>query len=161
MKKTILLLATTAVGRVRFGSGHISGPSNMDEIYEAVHVSGQRDTVSLLRQGLRARPELGSSQPYYPCDCPTWSPGLDRAIRRQENRNQAWRPLGLHRDRGKQMGRMIIAGMAALSREMCSSRPPSVLPDEIVSMKHNGFWVPVSRSPPYKVTLRCCVGHSL
>ena len=40
--------------------------ASMDQIYDAVHGSASRDTVSLLRQGLRARPELGSSEPYFP-----------------------------------------------------------------------------------------------
>lgn len=40
--------------------------ASMDQIYDTVHATGQRETVSLLRQGLRARPELGSSEPYYP-----------------------------------------------------------------------------------------------
>jgi len=40
--------------------------ASIDQIYEAVHQSGARDTVSVLREGLRARPELGSSEPYYP-----------------------------------------------------------------------------------------------
>ncbi|KKN96202.1 hypothetical protein LCGC14_0171320 [marine sediment metagenome] len=71
MKKTILLLATTAVlGGCASDRGTFQDRASMDEIYEAVHVSGQRDTVSLLRQGLRARPELGSSQPYYPLRLP-------------------------------------------------------------------------------------------
>lgn len=40
--------------------------ASMDDVYDAVHATAQRETVSLLRQGLRARPELGSSEPYYP-----------------------------------------------------------------------------------------------
>lgn len=40
--------------------------ASMDDIYDAVHQTAQRETVSLLREGLRARPELGSSDPYYP-----------------------------------------------------------------------------------------------
>lgn len=39
---------------------------NMNQIYEAVNPGGAQDTVRLLREGLRARPELGSSEPYYP-----------------------------------------------------------------------------------------------
>lgn len=42
----------------------------MDQIYDAVHQTAKRDTVALLRQGLRARPELGSSEPYYPIRLP-------------------------------------------------------------------------------------------
>ena len=37
-----------------------------DQIYDTVNSSGGADTVRLLREGLRARPELGSSDPYYP-----------------------------------------------------------------------------------------------
>ncbi len=44
--------------------------ASMDDVYEAVHGSAQRDTVALLREGLRARPELGSSEPYYPIRMP-------------------------------------------------------------------------------------------
>lgn len=40
--------------------------ASMDEIYEAVHGNATRDTVSALREGLRVRPELGGSNPYYP-----------------------------------------------------------------------------------------------
>ena len=40
--------------------------ASIDQIYEAVHQTGARDTVSTLREGLRARPELGASEPYYP-----------------------------------------------------------------------------------------------
>lgn len=40
--------------------------AGMDEIYDAVHGNASRDTVALLREGLRARPELGSNEPYYP-----------------------------------------------------------------------------------------------
>lgn len=40
--------------------------ASMVDIYDAVHGDASRDTVSLLREGLRARPELGSSEPYYP-----------------------------------------------------------------------------------------------
>ena len=40
--------------------------ASMDEIYNTVNGNAQRETVSLLREGLRARPELGSSEPYYP-----------------------------------------------------------------------------------------------
>lgn len=44
--------------------------ASMDEVYNAVHGSAQRDTVALLREGLRARPELGSSEPYFPIRMP-------------------------------------------------------------------------------------------
>lgn len=44
--------------------------ASMDDVYDAVHATAQRETVSLLRQGLRARPELGSSEPYYPIRLP-------------------------------------------------------------------------------------------
>jgi hypothetical protein len=53
-------------------SGCISDPApfrnsaSMDQIYDTVNTSGGQDTVRLLREGLRARPELGSSEPYYP-----------------------------------------------------------------------------------------------
>lgn len=40
--------------------------ASMDDIYSSVNGNAQRETVSLLREGLRARPELGSSEPYYP-----------------------------------------------------------------------------------------------
>jgi hypothetical protein len=40
--------------------------ASIDEIYNAVHGNASRETVSLLREGLRARPELGSNEPYYP-----------------------------------------------------------------------------------------------
>lgn len=40
--------------------------ATMDQIYETVNSSGGQDTVRLLREGLRARPELGASDPYYP-----------------------------------------------------------------------------------------------
>ncbi|WP_439126286.1 MAG: TraV family lipoprotein (plasmid) [Pseudomonas rhizophila] len=40
--------------------------ASMDQIYDTVNSSGGADTVRLLREGLRARPELGSSDPYYP-----------------------------------------------------------------------------------------------
>lgn len=40
--------------------------ASMDDIYDTVHQTAQHETVSLLRQGLRARPELGSTDPYYP-----------------------------------------------------------------------------------------------
>lgn len=40
--------------------------ATMDQIYDTVNSSGGADTVRLLREGLRARPELGSSDPYYP-----------------------------------------------------------------------------------------------
>ena len=39
---------------------------DMDEIYEAINPGGAQDTVRLLRECLRARPELGSTEPYYP-----------------------------------------------------------------------------------------------
>jgi len=44
--------------------------ASMDQIYDTVHATAQRETVSLLREGLRARPELGSSEPYYPIRMP-------------------------------------------------------------------------------------------
>lgn len=44
--------------------------ASMQDIYDTVHATAQRETVSLLRQGLRARPELGSSEPYYPIRMP-------------------------------------------------------------------------------------------
>ena len=40
--------------------------ASIDQIYNAVHGTASRETVSLLREGLRARPELGSNEPYYP-----------------------------------------------------------------------------------------------
>lgn len=40
--------------------------ASIDEIYGAVHGTAERETVSILRQGLRSRQELGSSDPYYP-----------------------------------------------------------------------------------------------
>ncbi|WP_409286790.1 TraV family lipoprotein [Pseudomonas guariconensis] len=40
--------------------------ATMDQIYETVNSSGGQDAVRLLREGLRARPELGASDPYYP-----------------------------------------------------------------------------------------------
>lgn len=40
--------------------------ATMDQIYDTVNSTGGQDTVRLLREGLRARPELGSSDPYYP-----------------------------------------------------------------------------------------------
>jgi hypothetical protein len=44
--------------------------ASMDEVYAAVHGQAERDTVALLREGLRARPELGSSEPYFPIRMP-------------------------------------------------------------------------------------------
>lgn len=68
MNKRLLALAAVCVSAV---SGCASEPTfqnqaSMDEIYNTVHATAQRETVSLLREGLRARPELGSSEPYYP-----------------------------------------------------------------------------------------------
>lgn len=40
--------------------------ASIDDIYSTVHGNASRETVSLLREGLRARPELGSNEPYYP-----------------------------------------------------------------------------------------------
>ncbi|MCK1788907.1 TraV family lipoprotein [Pseudomonas violetae] len=40
--------------------------ATMDQIYDTVNSNGSQDTVRLLREGLRARPELGASDPYYP-----------------------------------------------------------------------------------------------
>lgn len=40
--------------------------ATMDQIYDTVNSTGGQDTVRLLREGLRARPELGASDPYYP-----------------------------------------------------------------------------------------------
>lgn len=61
----------TALAFLTLLSGCSSEPifrnqASMDEIYDQVHATAQRETVSLLRQGLRSRPELGSSEPYYP-----------------------------------------------------------------------------------------------
>jgi hypothetical protein len=50
--------------------GAFADKASMDEIYDAVHATAQRETVSLLRQGLRARPELGATDPYYPIRMP-------------------------------------------------------------------------------------------
>lgn len=64
-------LITTAVLALMLGacagdSEPFRNSASMDEIYDTVNASGGRDTVRLLREGLRARPELGSSDPYYP-----------------------------------------------------------------------------------------------
>ncbi len=59
--------------------------ASMDDVYNAVHGSAQRDTVALLCEGLRSRPELGSSEPYFPIRmpdvvAPVWNvPYADRA----------------------------------------------------------------------------------
>lgn len=67
MKQLILTIATAMIlTGCASKEGVFSNKASMDEIYDAVHATAQRETVSLLRQGLRARPELGSTDPYYP-----------------------------------------------------------------------------------------------
>jgi hypothetical protein len=67
MKRTLFVTAAALLL-----TGCISDPepfknsAPMDKIYETVNSSGGQDTVRLLREGLRARPELGASEPYYP-----------------------------------------------------------------------------------------------
>lgn len=62
----------TGIAAALLLSGCMSDPApfknsaSMDQIYDTVNTSGGQDTVRLLREGLRARPELGSSEPYYP-----------------------------------------------------------------------------------------------
>tara|TARA_R110002124_G_scaffold128157_23_gene288785 strand:+ start:13458 stop:13781 length:324 start_codon:yes stop_codon:yes gene_type:complete len=51
-------------------NGLFEDQASMDEVYDAVHATAQRETVSLLRQGLRARPQLGATDPYYPIRMP-------------------------------------------------------------------------------------------
>lgn len=67
MKRTLFVTAAALLL-----SGCMSDPApfknsaSMDQIYDTVNTNGGQDTVRLLREGLRARPELGSSEPYYP-----------------------------------------------------------------------------------------------
>lgn len=71
MKTTLLLAAVIALTTgCASNKGVFADQASMDEIYDAVHATAQRETVSLLRQGLRARPELGSTDPYYPIRMP-------------------------------------------------------------------------------------------
>lgn len=70
MKPTVLAVATLALLGGCASEPTFRNQASMDEIYDTVHATAQRETVSLLRQGLRARPELGSSEPYYPIRMP-------------------------------------------------------------------------------------------
>jgi hypothetical protein len=67
MYKTIYVLALTLLlaGCIS-DSAPFKNSATMDDIYGTVNASGGQDTVRLLREGLRARTELGSSEPYYP-----------------------------------------------------------------------------------------------
>ena len=66
MKKLLIPLAFLTLLSGCSSEPKFHNQASMDEVYDAVHATAQRETVSLLRQGLRARPELGSSEPYYP-----------------------------------------------------------------------------------------------
>jgi hypothetical protein len=67
MNLRFLLLAAAALPLTGCSTDEpFKNSASMDQIYDAVHGSASRDTVALLRQGLRARPELGSSEPYFP-----------------------------------------------------------------------------------------------
>jgi len=66
MKKPFIALAFLSLLAGCSSEPTFHNQASMDDIYDQVHATAQRETVSLLRQGLRARPELGSSEPYYP-----------------------------------------------------------------------------------------------
>lgn len=66
MKTPLLAIAFLTVLSGCSSEPIFKNQASMNEIYDQVHATAQRETVSLLRQGLRARPELGSSEPYYP-----------------------------------------------------------------------------------------------
>ena len=66
MKKPIFALAFITILSGCASEPTFQNQASMDEVYDSVHATAQRETVSLLRQGLRARPELGSSEPDYP-----------------------------------------------------------------------------------------------
>ncbi len=66
----IALVSAALLSGCATDKGVFSKQASMDEIYNSVHGSAQRETVSLLREGLRARPELGSTEPYYPIRMP-------------------------------------------------------------------------------------------
>lgn len=64
--RMIFLLVITALLSGCAQEEHFRNSASIDEIYENVHSTASRETVSLLREGLRARPELGSNEPYFP-----------------------------------------------------------------------------------------------
>ena len=64
MKKPFIALAFLSLLAGCSSEPTFHNQASMDDIYDQVHATAQRETVSLLRQGLRARPELGSSEPY-------------------------------------------------------------------------------------------------
>jgi hypothetical protein len=66
MKNRFLAIAATALLAGCASEPTFHNQASMDEIYDTVHATAKRETVSLLREGLRARPELGSSDPYFP-----------------------------------------------------------------------------------------------
>lgn len=67
MYKTILVASIAlTLGGCAGDTEPFRNGASMDQIYDTVNSSGGQDTVRLLREGLRARPELGASQPYYP-----------------------------------------------------------------------------------------------
>lgn len=66
MKNRFLAIAATALLTGCASEPTFHNQASMDEIYDTVHATAKRETVSLLREGLRARPELGSSDPYFP-----------------------------------------------------------------------------------------------
>lgn len=65
-KLMILSLLALTLGGCASDEEPFRNSASMDQIYDTVNTSGGADTVRLLREGLRARPELGSSDPYYP-----------------------------------------------------------------------------------------------
>ncbi|MPQ69401.1 lipoprotein [Pseudomonas sp. MWU12-2323] len=78
MKKPIFALAFLTLLSGCSSEPTFKNQASMDDIYNAVNGTAQRETVGLLREGLRARPELGSSEPYYPIRqadvvAPVWS----------------------------------------------------------------------------------------
>jgi len=66
MNKSLIALSILALLSGCSSEPVFQNQASMDDVYDAVHATAQRETVSLLREGLRARPELGSSEPYYP-----------------------------------------------------------------------------------------------
>lgn len=66
IKQIALVITALALTGCASEESPFRNSASMDQVYGAVNSTGSQDAVRLLREGLRARPELGSTEPYYP-----------------------------------------------------------------------------------------------
>lgn len=67
---TIAMLVPLVLASCSIGVPRPTDNASINEVYDAVHRSGARETAQLLNQGMRSRGLFGATDPYYPLRTP-------------------------------------------------------------------------------------------